>query len=295
VPAFAKLFLGRPDFDGSLYRLPPGLAPALLDARMTRSAVAGWSAVAIGPSETQGKVMIHPWCEPVDGLRPDEALNLAERFASSGPVPSAREVAACADALRRLAQAQDWQALDAFDVAAARMNAPLTGSANVFVRCHPEAEILRMRLHADGGAWPLRPALKTAMSDILGVLKRLFGSTPMEPRLQHGDFTDRHIMRREGRLVLVDLEDARFGYGDLDRGRFAFETILAAHGCDAAPALAVIAPRVPRGGPKSDAALWFACEAFHRALGKASWGECGTLEDAIATCEEVLLPWLRRR
>lgn len=295
IPAFAKLFTGRPDFDGSVYRLAAGLAPALREARMRRSAVTGRSAVAVGPSETHGRVMVHPWCEPARGLSPDDALDLADRFAASGPVPPAASVAACADALRSLARAQDWRSLDAFDVAAARMNAPLTGSAAVFVRCHPEAEILRLSLHADAGAWPLRPAVRKAMGDVLAALKRCFGSTPMEPRLRHGDLTAGHIMRFEGRLMLVDLEEARFGYGDLDRGRFAFETFLAARQRRAAPALARIGREDPRGGLEGNAALWFACEAFHRALGKASWGGCDALEDAIAMCEEVVLRGFKRR
>ncbi|MEA2998626.1 MAG: D-inositol-3-phosphate glycosyltransferase [Sphingomonadales bacterium] len=295
-PAFAKLFTERPDADGSVYRLSAGLVPALFDARMARTAAAGGSAVGLGVSETHGRVIVHPWCEAANDIPADEALDLADRFAAGGPVPHAASVAACADALRRFAEAQDQQALDAFDVAAARMNAPLTGSTDVFIRCHSGVEILRLSLHAESGSWPLRPLLKKALVNVLGVLRHSPAAVPMQPRIQHGDFTDRHVMRSEGRLLLVDLEEARFGYGDLDRGRFAFETFLAAskRGSDPKPALALLRGDAA-GGSASDAALWFAIEAFHRALGKASWGDCAALESAIAVCEKILLPWLRRR
>lgn len=295
-PAFAKLFSKRPDADGSVYRLAAGLVPALFDARMARTVAAGGSAVGLGVSDTHGRLIVHPWCEAADEIPANEALDLADRFAADGPVPDAASVADCANALRRLAAAKDRQALDAFDVAAARLNAPLTGSADIFVRCHSGVEITRLSLHAESGSWPLRPPLKKAMVSILGALRQSPAAIPTQPRFQHGDFTGRHVMRTDGRLILVDLEEARFGYGDLDRGRFAFETFLAAskRGSDPAPALAMLRRDIAGGAP-GDAALWFAIEAFHRALGKASWGDSAALESAIAACEKFLLPWLKRR
>jgi hypothetical protein len=296
TPAFAKLFTQRPDADGSVYRLAPGLVPALFDARIARTVAAGGSTVALRVCETHGRLIVHPWCEAAGDIRADEALDLADRFAASGPVPIAATVAACADALPRLAEVQDREALDAFDAAAARMNAPLTGSSRVFVRCHSSAEILRLSLHAESGSWPLRPLLKSAIVNVLRALRHSPIALPMEPRIQHGDFTDRHIMSSDGRLILVDLEEARFGYGDLDRGRFAFETFLGAskRGSDPAPALALLRGDAA-GGSAGDAGSWFAVEAFHRGLSRASWGDCAALEFAIAACEEFLLPWLRQR
>ncbi|HEX8238269.1 MAG TPA: glycosyltransferase family 4 protein [Allosphingosinicella sp.] len=276
----AKRFTDRPDFDGTLYRLPEGMRTAGGAARFSRSMAAGESRVALEGTPVSERVLLFEKCESA-GAAESEVADLADDLALGPPHPIEREAQSCRAALEDLAANPAWATLDAFDRAAGRLNASLSGDESVFVRCHPLAELLRLRLHLDAEAWPLpQGQLERVRAIVASSLEPGLVSAP-GPRLAHGDLSARHVLMRRGALILCDLEQARFAFGDLDRAGLAADHVRLIAESRPGEARAALTRVATSGHAKA----WFACELLHRALGSASWGRYAAIEQALVLCE----------
>jgi hypothetical protein len=285
----AKRFTGRPDFDEALYVLPRGMRAAGGAARLNRSVAAGRNPFALEATPSGERVLLFEACTLAEAEE-SEIAALAEKLPTAPPHPPEEAAQSCRDAIRTLAAQRSREALDAFDRAAGWLNASLSGDETVFVRCHPFAELCRLKLHADARAWPLPNGQDDRMKAIVTQSLRLDLTTVSGPTLAHGDLSRRHVLRRGGALVLCDLAQARFAFGNLDCAGLAVDhaRIIAAASPEAAVASLL------RAAVAKDAQAWLICELLHRALGSAFWGRHCALEQSLGLCE-ALLAGLRPR
>ena len=146
-------------------------------------------------------------------------------YGASLAPPSRSAAEACAVAAARFLASRSWRDLARFDRTAACLNTPLTGNSNVFVRCDPQVEIARLRLHVAEGCWPLSRSVQTEMLAVLHAAESLCPKETLSVRICHGDLTTDHVRAVDGRHVLCDLEETRYAFGDLDAAALAFDAL----------------------------------------------------------------------
>jgi hypothetical protein len=280
----AKYFAGRPDFDASIYRLPAGMKASGRLARLNRSIAAGECATALTGVAAGDNVLLFDPCEEARSVAENEIIAIADHFAEGPPTPRQKAVAVCQSLIDGLATQPGWEALDSFDRAAGGLNAPLSGDESVFVRCHPLAEMVRLTLHLKLRAWPLSIGEAKRFGAILAQSAVQNSASAPGPRLRHGDLSRRNVLACDGRLLLSDLEQARFAFGELDRAGLAVEAACILSKQDLDEAVSVLI----RAAITTDACAWIVCELLHRALGRASWGRSHAVEEALTLCEAFL-------
>lgn len=280
----AKRFTDRPDFDASIYRLPAGMMASRRRARVNRSVAAGETPVALDGVEAGETILLFEPCEQGESLTNDQVNAVADRLMAGPPAPRQEAVAACRTAIDALAAHQGWETLASFDRAAGALNVPLSGDEAIFVRCHPLAEMVRLKLHLEAGAWPLSDGAAERLGGLLARCLVQDAASAPGPWLRHGDLSRRHVLSREEQLILCDLEQARFAFGALDRAGFAIESARSAVTSSLGEAVSVLIG----AATSADACVWIVCELLHRALGRASWGQSRAVEDALSLCEAFL-------
>ncbi|MEO7826694.1 MAG: hypothetical protein ABIR60_06085 [Allosphingosinicella sp.] len=229
------------------------------------------------------------WAEPLRAPSPAEALDLASGLEEGLPRAPLAAIEECAQALRALMRSRDWPELSRFDRSAARLNSGLTGSELVFVRCDPCAEIVRLQLHLEATCWPVEPETAAAMSRVLDAAASL-PVAATAARVRHGNLALRHVMTCRGRTVLCDLEGVRFAFGNLDVAGLVLDSLggRGGDGPGAEDAVRLIWSVEADLHERHAALLWVVAEAFHTALGRASWGRPKALDSAAAYCERLL-------
>lgn len=282
---FVKVFTERPDYDLSIYRIACTLIPTCWKARKNRSIVAAASPFTVPLLGRSERTLRFHWSEP-NASTAMAILTLSRRFGESISQPDGTMVAACAQAYQSLRVAKSWDALYEFDVAAAQLNASLTGNCNTFVRCDARVELTRLNLHLTAGAWPLSAQMRQMMKAVVLLAEALCSDDDDIALLCHGDLNAEHVRMINSAALLCDLEEARFCFGDLDSASLALSILQSGSISDRLlqAVTGVLMDGKGRQGAQGST-LWLIAQALHRALGAAAWG--GT-EGIIETSEMCL-------
>lgn len=286
--SFLKAFTRRPDYDLSVYRMGPRLLPTDWRARLHRSLAAAASKFTVPLLKNEDRFASFGWAEPTN-VAPRKILELARRYGASLTAPSRSAAQTCAAAAKRFLTSRSWGDLARFDRAAARLNAPLTGNSNVFVRCDPQVEIARLRLHAAQGCWPLSMSAQAATLAVLDITENSGPRGTLSVGLCHGDLTADHVRVIDDQHVLCDLEETRYAFGDLDVAALAYDALLygAMSPASVDAAFDIVSATRDDDAMRS-ALLWLVAQVLHRALGEASWGKPQAIEDSARTCAILL-------
>lgn len=298
---FVKAFTRRIDYDLSVYRLDPSVVPVDWQARYHRTVVAAGSPATLPMIDGNDRLARFAWAEPFPDEKVLDAIALVRTLGEGlPPAPVGAEVT-CRRACQDFVRSGSWSDLAEFDRAAALLNAPLTGSDRIFVRCDPGIEIGRLQLHLATRCWPIDDDTRTAMEEVLDHTAALkadrskgFDERPSDPgpalAVRHGNMTFEHVMRCGDRMVLCDLEETRFAFGDLDVAGLLLDGLRTRRFSESPFDRAI---HILRDTQRDQDAVrstlsWFVAQAFHLALGKASWGRPEALREATSLCRQML-------
>ena len=289
-PSFVKLFTTRPDYDFSIYKVPPSLHRTDWRVRISRSIAASCSAEVIPIRDHLDRLARFEWATPAPAATCAAILDVAAAFSATFAAPPSYSVGACYAAYAKLANSRGWSHLAEYDIASARLNASLTGRQDVFVRNDPRVELIRLQLHAQAGIWPLEEQLLVSMRQVLAHAASLAPLSFSSAAIRHGSLTLAHVLTSEGRLKLCDLEEARFAFGDIDTAGFILDLARSQspQNVSLRSLLPLLTERYPPGPDRNLVVLWFVVQAFHLALGRASWGAPTGVREAVALCQRLL-------
>jgi hypothetical protein len=219
-PLHVKIVTPRPQRLSTIFPFPPRLNPAVRPAEIiARYQALDGSALAprlLATCDETG-LLVTEWCDPAEEVTVVAGMALMREFSAFGAeLADPAALARYAEVLAALAARGDEAALGALDDASAEANLPLTGGVARFHRTHPQAELLRIALHARRGTWALAPDLAART---LGVVETFLHAQPIvvaPAELCHGSLKPVHVLQGPGRAVTCDLDSAIFAVGPLD-------------------------------------------------------------------------------
>ncbi|MBF0327518.1 MAG: glycosyltransferase family 4 protein [Alphaproteobacteria bacterium] len=203
---FVKSFRGRPSSASTYINIPRALlAERRIDSMLAKCRALGdWNvAPAVLADSAHEGVCIFPWVErtaqPWDEYLPQKVRDC---FAHRGQALVAPESALkWGHAFRRLMDERRPADLEAFDLASAELQIPLTAGQPVFTETHPQAELVRYRLLADNPTLPLASNSLRRLRDTLDFLLSWIPPLSARPELSHGSLTPENVLRSEPLLV----------------------------------------------------------------------------------------------
>lgn len=282
-----KRLTTQPKTDMSIYRLPIGLRQPGAAERRARSLAGSHRKQTLPVLGQKGLLLKFPLAEPTSNLEPEAGLStLAHLSHQDEPIEVPKRFLGALDALQRSWAQQD---LDIVDFEASALNAHIYGAKDIYVRCHPGVEVIRLLLTLETSWFPVSRSLNEPLKRLVKrALERADEFSSLPVRFQHGDAKSAHFLRYNSELVLCDIETSRLAFGALDLSDFAIDLFREEESSFGARVLEFFHSYGDVSGGAS-ALTWSVAQLLHKALAAWSWGDVCKLEVAKRKIESLLL------
>ena len=282
-------FSRRPSTNVSVYRLAGGLRTANQETLISRSIVGACQPGVLTMTDHRSNLLKLENADPILDPSLEHVIQAYSGF--SGQRVSTDLESKCRESLSALQDSPLRQTLDRFDCLASELNSEFNGARDVFTRCHPGAELIRLRLHLNP-EWLATPAC--AIGSLTDTLDHIIGCAPCFSSLplgvQLGDARANNLLSHEGQTVVRDTRSMRFVFGALDLACLLME-FYSEHNDNYGPGMITLTNQHATSAQRDSALMWCIVQLLHSALEQWSWGEFSPFAAAENRIASLAASW----